>query len=235
VKRFALLSRKVTVLQEHVAHASESVTRNFMQFSGPGRLRNAPRGSVRLLSDTIVIAVHIPSFEPFVDEMRINVARSAMTTFVVHAIGFAIAAATQGPALLNYRVAITWGEFVINENLLIGPAVDEVANLYERADAAVVDLTSCAAEHVLRLKNLPGVPPELQPDRLMFEYDIPVKCGHSERRWVVSPYAVCSRAADRHDVLAGIKSAFGEQGATLHATKYRNTMNLLAAASVAIR
>ena len=55
----------------------------------------------------------------------------------------------------------------------MGPAVDEAAALYERVEAAVVELTSSAAEHPPRLRTLPGTPSELTCGRLTLEYDVP--------------------------------------------------------------
>jgi hypothetical protein len=218
-------------LRKHIVATAESVTKHLAKFGGPGRLNHAPQGTARFLSDTIVIALHLPNFGPETLTDRIDTIKSAMTTFVVHATGFAIAGGTQGSTPLNYRGTITWGEFLIDENFLIGPAVDEAAALHERADGAIVDLTDSAAEQMLRFRGSSLLPPELAFDRLLLQHDVPLKKGGVERRWVVNPYSVCSRPAERHDVLQGIKAAFGEHGEATHASKYRNTMNLLSAAS----
>jgi hypothetical protein len=134
---------------------------------------------------------------------------------------------------LNFRGAITWGEFVISDNLLVGPAIDEVAELHQRADAAIVELTTLAAGHLLRFRSFEPVPIELRADHLALEHDVPLKEGGSDRRWVVNPFAICSTPSEMHEVLDGMKRAFGEDAPERHPTKYRNTLALASAARAA--
>lgn len=222
---------------EHVKtianHAARSVTASLAQFAGPGRLAHAPQGTSLCLSDTIVFALHIENFEPETLTIRIETIQSALTAYVVHAVANMIAVASHGPVHLNYRGAITWGEFRIHDNYLLGPAVDEVATLHQQPDAAGVLLTRAAGNRILAIEKHPGaLPKEFRPPLLCFEHQLPLKSGATDAcAMVVNPFAGCTDRKQLHDVQDGMKRAFRGSQVDSHLRKFRNTMELTSAAA----
>ncbi len=223
-------------VREAVMRAAASATRALAKnLTGPGKLAEAPMATAQFLSDTIVIALHFRGFGAADNERTRAIVEAAMVAYTVHMTAFAIAgsAHTENAAPLNYRGAVTWGEFLLQDNFLVGPAVDQVAELHNRSDGAFVELTNSAALRFERASSAP-FPPEIKPRRLALEFSIPIKADcrtgsvqRAERRWVVNPFATCSNAGEVHDVLDGMKRAFGTDGAQVHATKFLNTMTFV--------
>lgn len=90
----------------------------------------------------------------------------------------AIAGGLSGSHRIVYRGCIGFGEIEVQEEFLVGPAIDETAEWCERANAAVVWLLPSS-----RNVFIPGVqPPEF------FECEVPIKGDGTHRAWVVDPY-----------------------------------------------
>lgn len=85
---------------------------------------------VRFLSDTIWIA------RPFVGDDPVSILRSFLT--VVQLARGAIIASMHGEIPLSLRGVVTVGEFLVNDTFVIGPAIDEAAELEKKANAAIV-------------------------------------------------------------------------------------------------
>lgn len=216
--------------EQIITHCASSVSKHLQHLSGGGRLKYPPEGTALCLSDTIVFALHIPNFEPEVDPLRIRKLEAALTACAVFAVARIVAVAAHAPVPLNYRGAITWGEFAIHRNYLLGPAIDEVAELHQRTDGAFIELTASAEE---RMREVPDVlPREFRRPLLCFEHDVPIKGQlQAERRMVVNPFAACTTGAELHDVQDGVKRAFRDSEDEGHQRKRRHTMTLMAAAA----
>jgi len=117
---------------------------------------------VRFLSDTIVITAHnsshlwgtraflpdgvdkafyegIQKSKTQLDQVSQFVALKTVVSVVAYALGAAIAGAKGGELpVINYRGAISFGEYLVDDNFLIGQAVDDCGEYYEAAEAAIV-------------------------------------------------------------------------------------------------
>ena len=196
--------------------------------SGPERL---PRPEVRtmFISDTIVFAIWAPDLlaQPSQQQPKLL---ALMTHGVVCAIATALGSAAVGKIPLNYRGAIASGEFLVERGFLVGPAVDEAAELHERADGPFVELSETAAAEFSQFTW--GADALLNAGTIV-KYGVPRKGGKREERLVVSPFGTLGRRQQLHDVLDGMKRAFGEQGRTDCAAKYSNMLAFVEVARAA--
>jgi hypothetical protein len=95
--------------------------------------------------------------------------------------------ASLSPIPLAYRGTMAYGEFALEENFIVGPAVDEAAEQVDAADGALVWL-------------MPSASRLLQEDDLQ-EYvcfhDVPLKGGSTYRTAVISPLVDVQKPEDR--------------------------------------
>lgn len=110
-------------------------------------------------------------------------------------------AALCDPPLL-YRGAITVGRFAMDENFLLGPAVDEAAELMDMADGPFVWLAPTARRlrHVITDMSGP------KWSEVAFEYDVPLKGGRVLPTRVMNPF-LYSSPAERKKMEANILGA----------------------------
>jgi hypothetical protein len=87
-----------------------------------------------------------------------------------------------------YRGVITAGKFVIKKNLLLGPAVDEAAELMNLADGPFVWLAPTAG----RLPNDFHNETDHDWNRLTLDYRLPLKSGQRLPARVLNPFALCN-------------------------------------------
>ena len=137
---------------------------------------------VAFFSDTIVLGVSSKSAEQLA---RVGVPSSFQWSMLVacrFANAIQRAAALQPPALA-YRGCITYGEFDVQGNFLIGLAIDEAADLMDRAQGAFTWLTSRAVERLEPVKsNLP-----LLASHGIVSYVVPLKGGDTFETCSVCP------------------------------------------------
>jgi hypothetical protein len=133
------------------------------------RIVEEPPISIVCFSDTIVMSTYARNG----DELGKAVAHlaAAVASFLYQAI------TDPKRVPLLYRGCIAAGELTVTEDLFIGPAVDEAAEWYERANAAVVWLTPQAN----RLAAENGV------DLALVEWTVPLKQAGSLETLVVNP------------------------------------------------
>jgi hypothetical protein len=95
---------------------------------------------------------------------------------------------------LIYRGTITVGRFAIDENFLLGPAVDDAAELMDLADGPFVWLAPSAR----RLKD--GITDTLEPkwSDVSVPYDVPLKGGRVFPTRVLNPFASSSPDERKH-------------------------------------
>lgn len=222
-------------VREAVGVTAVASTKMFQRFVGHGGITQSALTTARFLSDTIVIAIHAPrgAFDGPHSLVR-DLFPILMARQTIFAASFCVAAAAhpeQGVPL-NYRGAIAWGDFLIEENVLIGPAVDEAAALHARSDGPFIEIAASAAEKVLTVPDGdPPLPKYLDPKRLMLEFDLPLKpLPTTERAWVMNPFAMCSTLEEVAAVASGVEAAFGDVGRREHPRKYLQAVALLAKA-----
>ncbi|MEO8900513.1 MAG: hypothetical protein ABI627_03230, partial [Polyangiaceae bacterium] len=89
-----------------------------------------------------------------------------------------ISRALSGPHRLVYRGCIAFGDIDSEHEFFVGPAIDEAAAWYERANAAVVWLLPSAGQVI----------DSQFPSPEFFVWDVPIKGEGKLRAWVVDPY-----------------------------------------------
>jgi hypothetical protein len=89
---------------------------------------------------------------------------------------------------LIYRGVVTVGRFAIDENFLLGPAVDEAAELMDLADGPFVWLAPSAN----RLKEVITDSNGPKWSEMVFEYRVPLKDGREIPTRVLNPFFSCS-------------------------------------------
>ncbi len=91
-----------------------------------------------LLSDTIVIGAMVEARNPeqdgaYAERYAIELAATSVGRMMMHS--------TTAPPALAWRGCITYGQFDIEGQIVMGPAIDEAADLHQRSDAAVAWVT----------------------------------------------------------------------------------------------
>ncbi len=170
--------------------ASERSARDFIEkdfgsveraIANPGN--QLKRLDVAFLSDTIVVGVSSKTPEQLAEA---GVPFSFQWSMVV-ACRFANAiqrASAQSPPALAYRGCITYGNFDVQGNFLIGPAVDEAAELIDRAQGAFTWLTSSAAERLEPVKS----EAQFLASHGIVRYEVPLKGGDIFDTFTVCPF-----------------------------------------------
>jgi len=101
---------------------------------------------------------------------------------VIAAIGHAasvISSGIEGELHLSYRGCIALGGVATLDEFFVGPAIDEAAEWYERANAAAIWLTPSASEAMASGYG--------KTDGLFFEWPVPIKCADPIQTLVVNP------------------------------------------------
>jgi hypothetical protein len=107
---------------------------------------------------------------------------------------------------LAYRGVVTSGSFLIEENYLLGPAIDEAASLLDTADGPFVWLVPAVAKLKDQLE-LPGFVPPLTPDtwkRIVVRGPVPLRSGRFFSASILSPVALCDSEEDERKVRKGL-------------------------------
>jgi hypothetical protein len=166
-----------------------------------GKLLKDPFVKVVQLSDTIVVAA---GYRPRVRSLRKTdhekwdreyglgpaMVQDVFDTWLRHVVCACVCSIMKTAALcdpaLVYRGVVTVGRFAIDENFILGPAVDEAAELMDLADGAFVWLAPSAM-------RVGKIEPDDDPEwsRMTFRYPVPLKDGRGIRTRVLSPFADC--------------------------------------------
>lgn len=172
----------------------------------------SPKATMRMetafLSDTLVVATWAPN--------RGSPGSPPPMMFLSVSVARLLRAAALGPIPLNFRGTITEGEFLITDNIILGPAIDEAAGLMNTADAAIT-----------------WFGPSVRPDSkhvshpFHFEYPIPMKNGEHRTARVVNPFTAGAPASSHQPVHDGMLRAFGEDRSSSVEAKLRNTVAFL--------
>jgi hypothetical protein len=124
---------------------------------------------------------------------------------------------------LLYRGVVTVGSFAIDETFLLGPAVDEAAELMDIADGPFVWLSPAANRLKHVIQEMPNDPwPEM-----VIQYKVPLKGGRRLPTRVLNPFFFCSP----EERIAAEKNAMKRMDSSVVdvAVKRGNTRDLIAA------
>lgn len=151
---------------------------------------------VRFLSDTVVFGVsHDIPFST--QNLAVKSARGGsmapIASFSVEvAVAFAAvfqAKAALAPVPLTFRGAIGFGEFLIDGNILVGRAIDEVAKAHQLADGAIVWLLQSAEAELARAQ--PGYESKSVLSRALLRgVTLPFKDGATRTVSAVNPLSM---------------------------------------------
>jgi hypothetical protein len=143
-----------------------------------------------LVSDTIAAGLVLKesTFDRAVKHVGPEQAAISLGAMTVNAaaqfVDEVICAAAEGPVPLAIRGAIAWGEFVLHERCMIGPAVDEAAECGNAAEAAIVFCTPSALQATEK-----GLRAEFGRGSLV-PWAVPMKGGGSFNTLAVAPFDV---------------------------------------------
>ena len=127
------------------------------------------------LSDAILITVEADRGDDKTERLAIELAAG----LALSAIEEAIAEQIKGVPAFTYRGCIAFGEVLPSGPFIVGPAIDEAAQWYEEAQAAVVWLLPSAAKWV-----------EIgDTDARLMKWDVPVKDHGTVTTTVLNPMA----------------------------------------------
>lgn len=158
---------------------------------------------VLFLSDTIVVGVFSKSREQLAAaEVPYSVEWNMLT-----ACSYASAiqrSAALSPPPLAYRGCVTYGQFDVQENFLIGPAIDEAAESMDKAQGAFTWLTSSA---LARLDHVKSELASLASHSLV-PYRVPLKGGDAFETFTVCPFDWAGLPAGYGSVSSAILDTF---------------------------
>lgn len=159
------------------------------------------------LSDTLVIGLwDRPQYGPAGSSHGMHNVRTRLWGVVANIIKDC---ASSSPGLA-FRGAISAGEFLFDENLLLGPAVDAAGSLMNAADGAFV-----------WMPPPPEPDPEKSPHALHYsefthnflEYDIPLCAGGTVRGFALNPFVGAPTKPEMEPIHRGILRTF-DRGVT---------------------
>lgn len=149
------------------------------------------RAAARVFSDTVVFATWSEaSSQQEKDKLQVLYLACKMTVALIDQ--------GQQPEIpFAYRGCISFGEFYLAEELIVGPAIDEAAEYMNTPDGAFVWLGPSAEalleEHKttggFETVNPSGIHGNVHFDRVLDHPEVPLKDGRSLTAWVVNPYA----------------------------------------------
>jgi len=181
----------------------------------------------QLFSDTIIVTSPMPpggSTEAAALEDYEAIRRYMLLRYMVLMVTKVATAAAKGELPLLYRGCVGCGEYERNDFAVLGPAVNETAELYEAADGAFVFLSPSARD---TYNSRPGL-----LARAVFpyfvEYQIPFKSGELLKTFALNPL-LFTGPATTPDVKTRFLAAFGDRSQMSVAVekKYENTRAFL--------
>jgi hypothetical protein len=174
-----------------------------------------PAVHVAFLSDTIVVAIESKSEEPFLDRWWDMMVVCRFVSAILRE------CALQPPALA-YRGCVTYGEFTVHENFLVGPAVDDAAQYLNSAQGAFVWLLPQALD---RFKSS-NIPPILIPCEYgLTPCTVPLKGGSHYETLAISPFDLFGTEKDEQAIQTAILDTF--RGSLDVQIKLQNTADFL--------
>lgn len=130
---------------------------------------------VAFLSDAIAVSLTFSADDDHQDALAVIYLADILTVI--------LAKSLRSQVPFAYRGAITTGEFYLSGEFVIGPAIDEVASMYEAADAGVIWLSPTADYMVLRRQLARSLPSNTH----LVRFPVPMKNGGVVHTFAVSP------------------------------------------------
>lgn len=161
------------------------------------------------LSDTLVIGSWTPTV--WGDAVASHVL-PVRRLYLCSAIARTLRDCAIGSVPLIFRGTIASGDFLIDQNLILGQAVDDAAELMDEADAAIVWFAP------------PGFsePTDRQVEHYL-DYEVPLHRGGTVKAQAVNPFFGCHDRDQIDAVLAGMLRAFGDSARIDIVIKRQNT------------
>jgi hypothetical protein len=181
--------------------------------------RSVPPLELRFLSDTVVLAAPMADVGPQAEPSVISVSRAdALTHVIIRTAGFMTRMLRfTGGRPIAYRGALSFGEFAIEQEFLIGEAIDEAVEAERLAEGAFVWLCPSASALMAHTSQ------PLELGRLM-PYRVPLKEGRSIDTYVVLPFIPEIIGAE--DARRALADVFDSHRIDL-VIKYQNTLAML--------
>jgi len=164
-----------------------------------------------MLSDTVVLALGTKPAEVLTAQGNApDVARGWAVMVAARFASWIMRNAALAEPAFVYRGCIAHGEFILEENFMVGPAVDQAAEAMNSAQGGFVWLTPSArsefeAAYILNLRASPlGMYP-------LVPCDVPLKGGDVYGTYAVSPFDEFGKSspAERGPLLERIMATFG--------------------------
>ncbi len=183
-----------------------------------------PNVRVLAFSDTIVVTATLPRVDVSSDD-RAQV-DALLVDVVCQCAAYVLRMAPQAARPLVYRGVVTSGDVLVAPPFFLGPAIDDAAELHEKADGAFVWLAPTALERAQhRCPYFPHV-----WESMAVAYAVPLKSADDAvetfKTIALSPFVDTCDPAEVSSILAGVKRAMHSADPRV-ARKRENTLRFL--------
>lgn len=208
----SLIEKLERIEQEVKAVVDEFNSHHRNMTSGP------INAQIRLISDTVAVSIQFENDAPMIDTINRGYLVRAASLSVVRIQRLFLA---EEPRIVM-RGCIAYGDHVVVNNFIIGPAVDEAAEHYEMAEGAFVWLLLSAGILYEQANCLMG-----DGRYLLMPYDLPLKTGARLKSLVVNPLYLENSVDQRRAMIEGYFKAMNGVGSLDVWLKRQNTMDFL--------
>jgi hypothetical protein len=161
--------------------------------------------SVSFLSDTVVLGVATKTPEELEPHsIREENYRGWSLTVAARFANFILREAAKSEPSLAYRGCISYGEFALENNFIVGRAVDAAAEAMDRAQGAFVWFAPEAMTELSRL----GLELSTLREQAVVPYSVPLKGGDQYETGVVAPFGPTDSRSERAAIVESILKTF---------------------------
>jgi hypothetical protein len=205
----------------------KSLRKEALEYTGAGNFvigtHRYLRNEIRFMSDTVIVTCRISkewksAQAPYEAIYRV----SQITSLLVQ-----LALCSAIP--LSYRGCITFGDFLIDSQFLLGPAIDEAASLEREAEGAFVWLAPSALRQFNNRID-ESLVRHLEPGE-MLPWHVPMKNGRTYETLALNLGLTHSRDDKWDQAVSGLESSFNPNSRSLPLEieiKRQNTMRYIA-------
>lgn len=204
--------------------------------------------AVSFLSDTVIIGLHCPEYK---DGVPIAVQDAWLVDTLCIILTRVLDLFIEEEPPLVMRGCVTFGEFIVEDPFIVGPAVDRAAELMNIANGGFVWLDETAGE-VFSKWHTPMVEEVsqdeesiaigshltanergiwMQGQRLIY-YDLPIKNGENLNRYVVNPLSYHESKEEREAIRDRINQSMVNPADPSVLVKHNHTMTFLDSAEI---
>lgn len=159
-------------MQQYIEERAQVAMAFSQHFKGEGRLDETPKVDVHFLSDSIVLTTGVRKYQNAPQE----VLDATFVTSAAFSAHIAMLAGLLFEPPLNFRGAISCGEYIALDTIVMGPAIDEAADLHGQLDGAMTRV--CPAAEVAFLLGIETAP---TLSKLAVKHLIPMKKLEDDR------------------------------------------------------